>query len=277
MTARRSLADQLLEVSRELASEPDKRVVFDRVLQTWRELTGARYAAVGILNERGDGLETFLTSGVDRHTHTAIGEPPRGRDVLGALITDPRPLRLDDVATYAARHGFPAGHPEMHSFLGVPIMIARCVRGNLYLTGKADGAFTEQDELATVILAGWAAIAIENARLQEISEQRRQRVERATRALEIVRDATVATGAEPDLTRVLVLIASGTREVVSAASAAIWLRDGGELVVHAAAGPDSASASGGRIYLDSEFVRALKLGRTLRVASTSAGGDVIPA
>lgn len=163
----------------------------------------------------------------------------------------------------------------MHSFLGVPIMIAGCVRGNLYLTGKADGAFTEQDELATVILAGWAAIAIENARLREISEQRRQRAERATRALEIVRDATVATGAEPDLTRVLVLIASGTREVVSAASAAIWLRDGGELVVHAAAGPDSASASGGRIDLDSEFVRALKLGRTLRVASTSAGGDVI--
>jgi signal transduction histidine kinase/methanogenic corrinoid protein MtbC1 len=273
-----SWADRLLEVGRSLTSDLDQRVVFDRVLQTAREVTGARYAALGILNETGDGLTTFLTSGVDERTHAEIGDLPRGRGVLGVLITDPRPLRLGDVAVHPARHGFPKGHPTMRSFLGAPIMIAGRVWGNLYLTEKAAGLFTERDEQAAVILAGWAAIAIENARLYELSEQRRQRAERAMRALEVARDVLVEIGGPVDLARVLALVATRARELVSASSTVIWLRDGDELVLHAGAGQVGAGRTGARIVIaDSEFDRALTLGRLVRVSATEGDGDLVAA
>ena len=257
-----------------LISEPDQGVAFDHVLQTAREVTSARYAALGILNDRGDGLDRFLTSGVDERTHAAIGELPRGRGVLGALIADPRPLRLDTVATSATSHGFPAGHPEMDSFLGVPIMIGGRVLGNLYVTEKADGGFTEQDEMATMILAGWAAIAIENAPLPEVSEPRPQRAARATRALEVGRDAVAAISAGADLASVLGPIAFRIGEVLSATSTAIWLRDGGDLVEHITVGPRATSVSGGRIVVDSEFARALNLGRPLRRSAGGVGSGI---
>jgi signal transduction histidine kinase len=250
MTAERSRADQLLDVGRAVTSELDQRVLFDRILQTARELTGARYAALGILNDGGDELRTFLTCGVDERTHRLIGDLPRGRGVLGALVSDPRPLRLADVTDAPASHGFPAGHPEMRSFLGVPVMIAGRAWGNLYLTEKSDGPFSEQDEQAAVILAGWASIAIENARLYEISEHRRERAERATRALEAARDVTVAIGdAEIDLESVLALIALHAGELVSATGVTIWLRDGDDLVHCAVAGQPRSGEPPARITI----------------------------
>src|SRR5271169_3471983 len=111
---------RLLDVGRELVTELDLGVVLDRVLETAREITGARYAALGILNDQHTELEQFLTSGIDEETHRAIGDLPRGRGVLGALIEHPRPLRLSDVGQHPSSYGFPAGHPVMRSFLGVP-------------------------------------------------------------------------------------------------------------------------------------------------------------
>jgi two-component system, NarL family, sensor histidine kinase DevS len=154
---------RLLDVRRTLASESDYERLLERVLEEGRAITGARYAALGVLDQDRVGLERFLTSGVDPVTREAIGEPPRGRGVLGVLISDPRPLRLANVAEHPSRYGFPAGHPPMRSFLGVPIMIGGEVWGNLYFAEKEDAReFSEADEQAAVVLAEWAAEAIEN-------------------------------------------------------------------------------------------------------------------
>jgi len=124
----------------------------------------------------------FLTSGVAEATRRAIGGLPSGRGVLGALIEKPQPLRLADVGEHPISYGFPIGHPVMRSFLGVPVVIRGHVWGNLYLTEKDEGEFTEADEEAVVILARWASIAIENARLYETSERRREESEKTARA-----------------------------------------------------------------------------------------------
>ena len=227
---------QLLDVGRALTKELDQRVVLDRVLETAREVTGARYAALGILNEQRSELEQFLTLGVDDETHRAIGELPRGRGVLGVLIDHPQPLRLVEVGQHPSSYGFPAGHPVMRSFLGVPIVIRGEVWGNLYLTEKQGGEFTARDEEAAVILADWAAIAIDNARLYETSEHRRAEAERAFRGLEATSDVAVAIGGEIALEKVLELIVKRGRVLVGARSVVIMQRDGEELVVQASAG-----------------------------------------
>ncbi|HEY3864738.1 MAG TPA: GAF domain-containing protein [Solirubrobacteraceae bacterium] len=227
---------RLLDMGRALTKELDQRVVLDRVLQTAREITGARYAALGILNEQRSELEQFLTLGVDEETQRAIGDLPRGRGVLGVLIDHPQPLRLAEVGQHPSSYGFPAGHPVMRSFLGVPIVIRGEVWGNLYLTEKGSGEFSEQDEEAAVILADWAAIAIDNARLYETSERRRAEAERAFRGLEATRDVALAIGGEIALENVLELIVKRGRALVDARSVVIMLRDGEELVVQTSAG-----------------------------------------
>jgi signal transduction histidine kinase len=227
---------RLLDVGRELVTELDLGVVLDRVLQTARETTGARYAALGILNEQRSELEQFLTSGMEEETKRAIGDLPRGRGVLGALIEHPQPLRLPDVGQHPSSYGFPAGHPVMRSFLGVRIQIRGQAWGNLYLTEKEGGEFSERDEEAAMILADWAAVAIDNARLYETSERRRQEAEKAVRGLEATRDVAVAIGGEIALDHVLELIVKRGRALVGAQSLVIMLRDGDELVVQASAG-----------------------------------------
>ena len=240
---------RLLEVARAIVTELDPEVVLDRVLETARELTGARYAALGILGEHRTELSRFLTSGVDERTHRAIGDLPRGRGVLGVLIEEPRPLRLDDVGGHPRSYGFPTGHPVMRSFLGVPIAIRGETWGNLYLAEKLDGSFSEEDEQAAVILAEWAAVAIDNARLYQTSERRRGELEKAVRGLEATRDVAVAIGGEIELAPVLELIAKRGRALVGAASLVIMLREGSELVVHAGAGRVEG-AMGRRLALD---------------------------
>ncbi len=227
---------RLLEVGRELVTELDLGKVLGTVLQTAREITGARYAALGILNEQRTELEQFLTSGLDEDTKRAIGDLPRGRGVLGALIEHQQPLRLAEVGQHPSSYGFPAGHPVMRSFLGVPVRVRGQAWGNLYLTEKEGGEFSERDEEAAVILADWAAVAIDNARLYETSERRRQEAEKAIRGLEATRDVAVAIGGEIALEHVLELIVKRGRALVGARSLVIMLRDGHELVVQASAG-----------------------------------------
>ncbi|MGO9247652.1 MAG: GAF domain-containing protein [Solirubrobacteraceae bacterium] len=227
---------RLLDVGRVLMTELDLAAVLDRMLQTAREITGARYAALGILNSERTELEQFLTSGIDVQTRRAIGDLPRGRGVLGVLIEHPTPLRLPDVGRHPGSYGFPAGHPVMHDFLGVPILIRGQAWGNLYLTEKQSGQFSERDEEAAVILAEWAAVAIDNARTYETSERRRRELEKTARSLEATRDVAVAIGGEIALEHVLELIVKRGRALVGARSLVIMLREGHELVVHASAG-----------------------------------------
>jgi signal transduction histidine kinase len=212
-----------------MASTDGVGAILDRVLATAAETTGARYAALGVLDEQRGGLERFVTHGVSESVQRAIGDPPRGCGLLGAVIDDPRPLRIDHIGADPRSYGFPPGHPSMETFLGVPIMIRGQAWGNLYLCEKRDGEpFTEADEQAVVVLAEWAAIAIENARLYERSERRRAELE-ATTAI------ARALGGETDLERILELIVERGRALIDARGLVILLRRAGGLVV--AAGP----------------------------------------
>jgi signal transduction histidine kinase len=173
--------ERLVEAGRSLVSELDLEVVLRRLLETARDLTRARYAALGVLDEARSGLERFITVGIDDETRREIGELPHGRGVLGVLISDPRPLRLRDVSEHPRSYGFPPAHPEMKTFLGVPVIVRGAAFGNLYLTEKEGGGeFTEADEEAAVVLSEWAAIAIENARLHA-REQHRHSIAAAER------------------------------------------------------------------------------------------------
>jgi len=138
------------------------------VVEVARTLVGARFGALGVIDDRGTGLSRFVTSGVDRDTIDAIGPLPRGSGLLGTLILDPQPLRLDDLASHPDSVGFPPHHPAMVSFLGVPLRVRDQVYGNLYLTEKEGApAFSEVDEDLVVALAAAASVTIENARLHD--------------------------------------------------------------------------------------------------------------
>jgi signal transduction histidine kinase len=229
--------ERLLEAGRGLLADLDLGLILDRLLELARELTGARYAALGILDERRTELAQFLTVGVDEGTQRAIGELPRGRGILGILIEEPAPLRLHDVGAHPRSYGFPPGHPDMRMFLGVPILIRGEAWGNLYLTEKAGGEdFDEADEASVVVLADWAALAIEHARLYEAVSARRTELERAVRGFEATAAIARAVGGETDLDRVLELIVKRGRALVEARSVLILLREGDELWVAAGAG-----------------------------------------
>ncbi len=148
----------------------------DRVLQevadSAREVTGAQYAALGVLNPEGTGLSNFVTSGLTPEEHARIGEPPHGKGILGLLIRDPKPIRLTDLTHHPASYGFPEHHPRMRSFLGVPVVGRGGPIGNLYLTQKLGAAeFGLEDEAIAVMLAAQAAGAVENARLNEETQR----------------------------------------------------------------------------------------------------------
>lgn len=155
---------RLMEVGRSLVSDLELERVLRRVLEAAIEVTGARYAALGVLDPSRERLARFMHLGVDERTRERIGELPTGRGVLGLLISDPKPLRLADVKRHPASFGFPEGHPPMRTFLGVPITVGGRQWGNLYLTEKVGGEeFDETDERVAVALSEWAAIAIGNA------------------------------------------------------------------------------------------------------------------
>lgn len=207
---------RLLDAGRAVVSELDLEAVLQRVLETAADVTGARYAALGVLDETREGLERFLTHGVSDERRALIGAPPRGHGLLGAVIADPRPLRIDQMSAGK----LPAGHPPMSSFLGVPILIRGDAWGNLYLCDKQDGEpFTDADEETLVVLAEWAGVAVENARLYARSERRRHELEATT---EIAR----ALGGETDLERILALIVERALDLLGARGVAIVLPDG---------------------------------------------------
>jgi len=239
--------ERLVEVGRSLVAELHLPNVLDRVLEVARELTGARYAALGILDEEKRELEQFLTVGIDEEQRSRIGSLPRGHGVLGLLIRDPKPLRLDDVGSHSESYGFPPNHPPMKTFLGVPVLIRGEAWGNLYLTDKEGGPFTEEDEKALLVLSDWAAIAIENARLYEGVERRRGELERAVRGLEATIEIARALAGETELERVLELIVKRGRALVEATAVVIMLLEGDELVVKATAGDIAPSAEGAHV------------------------------
>jgi signal transduction histidine kinase len=262
---------RLLDVGRALVAELDLERLLQRVLEVAQELTGARYAALGVLDDRRERLERFLTIGIDEATHKAIGELPRGHGILGVLISDPRPLRLAEVGDHPQSYGFPLDHPPMHSFLGVPILVRGNAFGNLYLTEKAGGEFDEADEETAVILAEWAAIAIENARLYRDVRGRRDELERTVTALETTTAIARAVGGETDLQRILELIAKRGRALVAARAMVIELLEGADLVIQAVAGDLDVDMVGARIPVEGSLGgHVLRSRRAERLADAPA-------
>jgi signal transduction histidine kinase len=238
---------RLLDVGRLLVAEHQTDVVLELVLDAARELTGARYAALGVLDRERRTLDRFITAGVDEETRRAIGELPHGRGILGVLIDDPRPLRLRDLSEHPRSYGFPPGHPPMTSFLGVPVRVGGEAFGNLYLTDKADGEFDERDEETVVVLAEWASIAIANARLYEDLRVHRDQLERAVARLEATTSIARVLAGETDLERILELLVKRGRALVEARSMVVALTDGDELLVTAVAGERQDDLLGQRV------------------------------
>lgn len=147
MTTSREHFDGLLEAMLTVSSGLDLAATLRRIVDAAIRLVDCRYGALGVLNHSGDRLQEFVYAGVDDETRHLIGELPTGHGLLGLLIDRPAPLRLDDITGHPASAGFPAHHPPMRTFLGVPVRIRGQVYGNLYLTDKAAGqSFTEDDE-----------------------------------------------------------------------------------------------------------------------------------
>ena len=217
-----------------VSSELSLDTLLERVVETAAELTGARYSALGVIDANGVELEQFRTHGIDSDTRAEIGSLPRGRGILGVLIRDARPLRLRDLAEDPRSVGFPPGHPPMRSFLGVPIMLRGVAYGNLYLTEKQGGEdFTEEDEELVTLLAGQAAVAIENARLYEATN-------RWSRQLQSLNEVGNALATETDLDRLLDLVVRRLRELLGARVVALVLPAGADELRFAAAAGEGA-------------------------------------
>jgi signal transduction histidine kinase len=163
----------LLRANAMIAADLSLPVVLRHIVEAARDLVDARYAALGVV-ARDATLEQFVHTGMDAALVQRIGALPRGRGLLGHLINYPAPVRVADLSQHPASVGFPAGHPPMGSFLGVPIRVRDEVFGNLYLTDSWHGEFSLEDEQLVVALAASAGIAIQNARLYEDSERRRR-------------------------------------------------------------------------------------------------------
>ena len=199
--------------------------------------------------------------GLTPEVETQIGDPPHGRGILGVLIKDARPLRLHDLTEDPRSVGFPAGHPPMHSFLGVPIVLRSVAYGNLYITEKGGGDFTDEDEELVNLLAAQAAVAVENARLYESATTWSQQ-------LESLNEVGAALVGELELERLLELVATRLRELINARLVAIAVPSGGNLRIAAADG-DGAEALGriDTLENDSKTSRVMERGRSERVDS----------
>ncbi len=243
---------RLIDVGRGLVAQLDLEGVLKQVVEVARELTGARYAALGILDEDRRELERFIYVGIDEEARAQIGDLPRGRGVLGELIRNPAPLRLREVGEHPRSFGFPAGHPPMHSFLGVPIVVRGQAYGNLYLTEKEEGDFDAADEEAATILAEWAAVTIFNVRLYGQSEEERGTLERAVHGLEATTEIARAVGGETERARVLETIAKRARALVGARSLLVLLHDGTRCEVVAAAGECGSEPIGRYVTIEGE-------------------------
>jgi signal transduction histidine kinase len=259
----------LLEAATALSSELSLDDLLQKLVGTAAALTGARYAALGVIDATGSALERFLTTGVDAETHAAIGDLPRGRGILGVLISDATPLRLESIADDPRSVGFPPNHPPMRGFLGVPILLRGRAYGNLYLTEKADGPFTAEDQELVETLASHAAVAIENARLFEAATE-------WSAQLEALNEVGTALAAELELPRLLALVCRRLRELIGARVVTIALAEpDGSLRVEAADGTGAGAIVGTLLSRSaSKSGRVLERRRPERVDSLADDPEV---
>ena len=256
----------LIDAGIALSSELSLDAVLQQFVEKAALLTGARYAALGVIDQSGTALERFFTTGIDLETQAAIGDPPKGRGILGVLIREAAPLRLAEIGADPRSIGFPANHPPMRTFLGVPILLRAVAYGNLYLTEKHDGeAFTEDDEEVIQLLAAQAAVAIENTRLYETST-------RWLRHLESLNEISGALASELELEPLLGLVARRLRSLVQARIVLIALPDTEADRLRIAAADGEGTDAFGLVGVELELGgtktgRVLQRGRSERVDS----------
>ena len=252
----------LVETGIAINSELSLDGVLERIVEAAARVTDAHYAALGVIDRAGTGLERFVTHGMTEEVEKEIGDPPHGRGILGVLIRDAHNLRLHNLSEHPRSVGFPPGHPPMHTFLGVPILLRGVAYGNLYLTEKDGGGdFTDEDEELVSLLAAQAAVAVENARLYES-------VTSWSHQLESLNEIGGALVGELDLGPLLDLVATRLRELIGARLVAIALPAGNGLRIAAADGEGAADlAAFNSLERDSKTGRVLERGRSERVDS----------
>ncbi|GHB25356.1 histidine kinase [Streptomyces viridiviolaceus] len=252
---------KLLDAMRSVGSGLHLHSTLNRICETAADLADARYAAIGVVSEDGEGLADFVQYGVDEATARRIGRLPDGRKgLLGALIRDPRPVRLTDLTGDPRSCGFPEHHPPMHGFLGVPIRVQGEIFGNLYLTDKRGGEpFNDYDLAMVRVLATEAGIAIGNARLYEAAQQRERWIDGSV----AVTTALLSGG---DTDEALQTVAEQARRLSGAAAGIVLLpADGGGLEIAAVAPQRPTEALGSVIPADNGVVAELLAGRPVFV------------
>jgi signal transduction histidine kinase len=253
----------LLDAGIALTSELSLDALLQSLTETAAELTGARYAALGVIDPNRAELERFVTTGIDPETRAEIGDLPRGRGILGVLIRDAQALRLHDIADDPRSVGFPPNHPPMRTFLGVPVLLRGVAYGNLYLTEKEGGGdFTTEDEELVTLLAAQAAVAIENARLFESAK-------RWSDQLESLIEVGNALSTEVELPKMLDLVARRLREILHARFVLILVcTPEGGLMVQSAAGEAEKGLVGSEVSLaGTKAGRVVERGRSERIDS----------
>ena len=243
-------------------------VVLRRIVEAACRLSNARYGAIGVLAPGGGALEEFIHVGLDPETVARIGSLPTGKGLLGALIDDPRPIRLEHIGDDARSVGFPAHHPPMDSFIGVPIRVRDEIFGNLYLSEAASGSFSADDEALVTSLAANAGVVIENARLYEES---RRRLEWLRASMEISQRLLDANTAEP-----LVFIAEQALQIAEADLVSVVLPtpNGTHLTVEVATGEAADKLVGYTYPVENTMAGlAFQTGRPVLLGEADADGQ----
>ncbi|WP_442818013.1 GAF domain-containing protein [Streptomyces sp. NBC_01224] len=230
----------LLKAVLSVGTDLELRATLQQIVDAAAALTGARYGALGVLDAERGTISELITSGLDETERQRIGDFPDGHSgMLGVLIDEPQPLRSDDLTTDPRSCGVPPGHPPMHSFLGSPIRVQNQVFGNLYLTEKRTGHFTDTDMALLRVLASQAGIAIGNARLYEAARQRERWIEGAAAVT-----TTLLTGG--NAADALMTVAEGARALADACAGVILQpnKEGGMEIVTASTLDDPAGIVG---------------------------------
>ncbi len=256
---------QLLEAMRTVGAGLDLHITLDRIVETAAELADARYAAIGIIDESREGLSDFVTYGVSAADRARIGALPDGhKGLLGALIHDPKALRLADLTQDVRSAGFPPGHPPMRTFLGVPIRVQGEIFGNLYLTEKRGGGeFSEGDLHMVRVLATEAGIAIGNARMYAATRQRERWIDGSVAV-------TTALLAGSDVDDALAVVAEQARKLADSAAGIVLLpTDDGGLEIVAASADDPAGLVGTQMPPESPVAAQLLAGEPVFVEDSA--------
>ncbi len=270
--ATRDRVHALLEAVVSIGGDLELETVLRRIVEAATTLVDARYGALGVIDDTGEHLVQFVTVGVGEEEIEAIGHWPHGHGILGLLIKEPYPLRLADLSAHSASYGFPAHHPEMKSFLGVPIRVRDEIFGNLYLTEKAGGGeFEEEDQVVVTALATAAGVAIENARLYEETRRREIWLQASS---EISTALLSGTASE----QVVQLVARRAREICDADLGWVSLADSteNEFVVTAADGDAAGVVRGLRYPIDGSMAEPVfREGTALLVEDPRSRTDTI--